>query len=331
MTYRRTLLRNTWASALVAATGTSWQMAHAQASAWPSKPVRIIVPYPAGGVTESITRLLAERLSPVLGQAVVVDNRAGAGGITGMDAVAKASDGHTLALAAISPLTLLPHLTHTPYDALADFAPVGTVMYSPVLLLATSAFSGKSFDDMIAQAKANPGKLSLATSGIGTVGNIMLEQIKRKAGVDILHVPYKGGGGQLLTDAVGGHFDLFTANPSGNLAGLVAQGKVRILAVTGPTRLPHLPDIPTLQELGHPLANLTSLFGVFAPASMPAEQVQRLNAEINKILAQKEVQDRLSKVDNVASPSTPAQLAAVLKAESAANAKVIKDARIRID
>jgi tripartite-type tricarboxylate transporter receptor subunit TctC len=305
--------------------------AMAQGVAWPTKPVRLIVPYPAGGVTDAVSRLLAERLALALGQPFVVDNRAGAGGVTGMDAVAKATDGHMLALAAISPLTLLPHVMHVPYDPLKDFAPVATVMYSPVYLLATPAFTGKTFDDMLVQAKANPGKLSMATSGVGTVGNIMLEQIKRKAGVDIIHVPYKGGGGQIIGDAAGGHFDLFTTNPSANVDGLIAKGKLRILAVTGPTRLPGLPDVSTLAELGHPLANLTSLFGLFAPAKTPPEVLQRLNAEVNKILAQKEVQEKLTKLDNVVTTGTMAQFAATIKSESAANAKVVKDANIRME
>lgn len=305
--------------------------AMAQGAAWPTKPIRLIVPYPAGGVTDAVSRLLAERLALALGQPFVVDNRAGAGGVTGMDAVAKATDGHMLALAAISPLTLLPHVMHVPYDPLKDFAPVATVMYSPVYLLATPAFTGKTFDDMLMQAKANPGKLSMATSGVGTVGNIMLEQIKRKAGVDIIHVPYKGGGGQIVGDAAGGHFDLFTANPSPNVDALIAKGRLRILAVTGPARLPGLPDVLTLAELGHPLANLTSLFGLFAPAKTPPEVLVRLNAEINKILAQKDVQEKLTKLDNVVTTGTMAQFSATIKSESAANAKVVKDAGIRME
>ncbi len=305
--------------------------AMAQGAAWPTKPIRLIVPYPAGGVTDAVSRLLAERLAQALGQPFVVDNRAGAGGVTGMDAVAKATDGHMLALAAISPLTLLPHVMHVPYDPLKDFAPVATVMYSPVYLLATPAFTGKTFDDMLVQAKANPGKLSMATSGVGTVGNIMLEQIKRKAGVDIIHVPYKGGGGQIVGDAAGGHFDLFTANPSPNVDALIAKGRLRILAVTGPARLPGLPDVLTLAELGHPLANLTSLFGLFAPAKTPPEVLVRLNAEINKILAQKDVQEKLTKLDNVVTTGTMAQFSATIKSESAANAKVVKDAGIRME
>lgn len=331
------MIRRRHALSLLSQSSLLWALGHAgQAMAaglgdWPSKPVRLIVPYPAGGVVDAVARPLAERLAAVLGQSVIVDNRAGAGGVSGMDAVAKATDGHMLALAAISPLTLLPHMMTVPYNALTDFAPVGTVMYSPVFVLGTPAFSGKTFEDMLAQARARPGKLSLATSGVGTVGNIMLEQIKRKAGVDIIHVPYKGGGGQLLGDAAGGHFDLFTANPSPNLNGLITQGKVRILAVTGPARLAHLPDVPTLAELDQPLANLTSLFGLFAPSKTSPERVQWLNGELNKILAQPDIRDKLAKLDNIVSTGTPAQLAATIKAESAANARIIADAKIRAD
>jgi len=305
--------------------------ATAQGAAWPTKPIRLIVPYPAGGVTDAVARLLAERLALALGQPFIVDNRAGAGGVTGMDAVAKATDGHILALAAVSPLTLLPHLMHVPYDPLKDFAPVASVMYSPVYVLATPAFTGKTFEDMLIQAKANPGKLSMATSGVGTVGNIMLEQIKRKAGVDIIHVPYKGGGGQIVGDAAGGHFDLFTANPSSNVDALIAKGRLRILAVTGPARFPGLPNVPTLAELGHPLANLTSLFGLFAPVKTPSEVLVRLNAEVNKLLAQKDVQEKLTKLDNVVAAGTMAQFAATIKSESAANAKVVTDAGIKME
>jgi len=316
-----------------AVVGAPWAgRARAQASdAWPSKALRLIVPYPSGGVTDAAARLLAERLALALGKPMVVDNRAGAGGILGMDALSKSSDGHTLALSAISPLSLLPHLAPVPFDPQKDFTPVGSLMYSPVYVLATSAFSGYRFEDVISQSKASPGKLSLATSGIGSVGHLMLEHIKRKAGVEVVHIPYRGGGSQVIADAVSGQFELFTSNPSPHLNGFIAQGKLRVLAVTGPGRLSTAPERPTLAELGIPLANLTSLFGVFASSKMPADHVERVNVALNKVCASKEFQERLTRLDNVVQAGSAASFAATIQSESQANAKIIKDAGIRLE
>jgi tripartite-type tricarboxylate transporter receptor subunit TctC len=304
-------------------------LARAQAH-WPNRPVRIVVPYPAGGVNDVVARMLAERLRPLLGQPVVVDNRAGAGGTIGMDAVAKENDGHTLAFAAISPLTLNPHIMKVQYDPMKDFVAVASVMYSPVYVLATPRFKGRSFNDAITAAKAAPGKVSMASSGYGTLGHIMIEQIRRKSGADITHVPYKGGS-QLVTDAAGGQFDLFVANPFAAINGLIDDGKLRVLAVTGPRRLPNMAQVPTLAELGYPEANLTSLFGFYAPASTPPEVVRKLNADINKVLADKETQEQLRKLDNVVSLGTPQQFAAVIEKEHAANARVVKEANIKAE
>jgi tripartite-type tricarboxylate transporter receptor subunit TctC len=303
--------------------------ASAQA-AWPNRPLKIVVPYPAGGVNDAVARMLAEELRPLLGQPVVVDNRAGAGGTIGMDAVAKADDGHTLAFAAISPLTLNPHLMKVQYDPIKDFVPVASVMYSPVYVMATPRFKGKSFNDAIAAAKAQPGKVSIASSGYGTLGHIMIEQIRRKSGADLTHVPYKGGS-QLITDAAGGQFDLFVANPFASINNLIDEGKLRVLAVTGPRRLPNLPQVPTLAELGYPEANLTSLFGFYAPAGTPPDVVRRLNADINKVLAEKNTQERLRKLDNVVSSGTPRQFAAVIEREHSANARLVKEANIKAE
>ena len=304
-------------------------LARAQAN-WPTGPVRIIVPYPAGGVNDAVTRMLADRLRAVLGQPVVVDNRAGAGGTIGMDAVAKADDGHTLAFAAISPLTLNPHLMKLQYDPLKDFAAVAPVMYSPVYVMATPRFQGASFQDAIAQARASPGKVSIASSGYGTLGHIMIEQIRRKSGADLTHVPYKGGS-QLITDAGGGQFDLLVANPFAPVNNLISERKLRVLAVTGPRRLPQLPNVATLAELGYPEANLTSVFGFYAPASMPAATVQRLNAEINKLLATEEVRERLRRMDNVPSPGTPQEFQSLIAREHAANARIVREANIKAE
>lgn len=326
MTSRRNALET--GLAVLAATVLSGG-ARAQA-AWPTRPVKIIVPYPAGGVNDAVARMLAERLRPLLGQPIVVDNRGGAGGTIGMDTVAKSDDGHTLAFAAISPLTLNPHVMKVPYDALKDFVPVASVMYSPVYVLATPRFKGASFADAITMAKARPGKVTFASSGYGTLGHIMIEQIRRKSGADFTHVPYKGGS-QLISDAAGGQFDLFVANPFAGINSLIDAGKLRVLAVTGPRRLPTMPQVPTLAELGYPEANLTSVFGFFAPASIKPEAVRRLNAEVNKVLAEPAVQEQLRKLDDVVSPGTPQQFAALVDREYAANARIVKEANIKAE
>jgi tripartite-type tricarboxylate transporter receptor subunit TctC len=300
----------------------------ASAQTFPSRPLRIIVVYPPGGTSDVVARLLAEKLSPRLGQQVLVENRGGAGGAIGMDAMAKsAPDGHTLAFSAISPLTLLPHVGKLPYDALKDIAPVASVMVSPVYLLATPAFAGKDFADLVAQAKAKPGALRAGTSGIATLGHLMVEQL-RIAGLDLTHVPYKGGG-QVITDAAGGQFELFTANPSPGVNAMLQQGKFRILAVAAPKRLAALPGVPTLTELGYPDSNYSSHFGVFAPGKTPEAVLRRLNADINAVLAAPDVVERLTRLDNVPAPDGIEPFAQAMRREYEANARVVAKAGIR--
>jgi tripartite-type tricarboxylate transporter receptor subunit TctC len=305
------------------------QVARAQGH-WPARPLKIIVPYPAGGVNDVVARMLSEHLRPLLGQAIVVENRAGAGGTIGMEAVAKAHDEHTLAFAAISPLTLNPHFMMVRYDPLVDFAPVASVMYSPVYLMATPRFKGTTFSDAIGMARAAPGQVTIASSGYGTLGHVMIEQIRRKSGADLTHVPYRGGT-QLITDAAGGQFDLFVANPFAPIDSLIADGKLRVLAVTGPRRLTAMPDVPTLAELGYPEANLTSLFGFYAPASMPVDNVQRFNAAVNRVLAEKVVREQLRKLDDVVSTGSPQQFAATIAKEFAANEQIVREAHIKAE
>lgn len=305
-------------------------LAHGTVARAQSRPIRVIVVYPTGGPADSAARQIAERLVPALGQPVIVENRGGAGGAIGIDAVAKAPpDGLTLGFSALSPLTLAPHVNRVPYDPLKDVVAVARVMYSPVYLLATPAFEGAGFADLVAQARARPGRLNFATSGVASVGHLMLEALRR-AGIDCNHVPYKGGG-QILTDAAGGQFELLTANPSPTLNAMVAQGRLRVLAVAAPNRLHAVPDKPTLAELGHPAANLTSVFGFFAPAGTRPEAVARLNAEINAVLAAKDMHERLARIDNVVSTATPEQFAAQVAAEHAANARLVREAGIRAE
>lgn len=296
---------------------------------WPSRPVRIVVAYPAGGVSDTVARLLADKLAGPLGQPLIVENRAGASGTIGMDAVAKAAaDGHTLGFSTISPLVLSPHLGKVPYDPARDIAPVTSVMYSPVLLAGTSASDAKTFGELLAAARARPGAIRWATSGPASLGHIMLEQLQSGAKVQFTHVPYKGGG-QQITDALGGQFELLSVNTSPALMQHVKAGKLRPLAVGAPSRLEALPDVPTLGELGHPAANLTSVFGIFAPAGVPQPVLDRLNAEINKALAQPDVRAKLVGSDNVPTGGSAADFARQIAAESANNARIIKAAGIK--
>jgi len=318
---------------VIAASLATLSISHAQTQNqnWPTKPIKIIVPYPTAGVSDTIVRMLAERLTSVLGQPVLVENRAGAGGTLGMDMVARAApDGYTLGFAAISPLTLNPHVMKVPYDAMKDFAPIGSAMYSPIYLLATPKFAGKTFEDVIALSRTKPGSITVATSGYGTVGHIMLEQLNKKAGITLTHIPYKGGA-QISTDALGGQFDLMFANPYANLNALIEQGKLNPLVVGSPARLANLPQMRTFGELGYPEVNLTSLFGFFAPGATPVEIINKLNTEINKVLNEPETQARVKKTENLVITSTPAEFSATIKQEFAANARIVKEADIKAE
>jgi len=320
---RRTTTRLLAAAALCAASG-----AHAQTV---PRTVRLIVAYPAGGVSDVVARALGDRLATQLGATVIVDNRAGASGAIGMDAVAKAApDGATLGFSAISPLVLSPHLGRLPFDPLKDIVPVASVMYSPVLLVATPASKAKDFRALIAEAKAQPGAVRWATSGPASLGHIVLEQVRAAAGVDITHVPYKGGG-QQLNDALSGQFEILSTNASPTLSAHIQSGKLRPLAAGAPARLESLPQVPTLAELGYSAANIHSLFGVFAPAGTPAALVAKYNAEINKALASPELRAKLTATDNVPAPGTPAAFAKEIASEFESNGRIVKAAGIKAD
>ena len=317
---------------LALACASAFAVASAFAQTPPGALMRIIVAYPTGGPSDAVARALAEKLSAQLGTQVIIENRAGAGGSVGIDAMAKsAPDGLTLAFAAVSPITLNPHInSKLGYDPFRDVAAVAVVMISPVYVLATSAFSGKTFADVIAQAKAQPGALRLASSGVATVGHVMLEQIKLKAGIDITHIPYKGGG-QAITDAAGGQFELLLANPSPALTGQIASGRLRLLAIAAPQRLASYANVPTLAELGYAAANLSSTFGIFAPGKTPAATLTRLNAAINKALEQPDVRERLIRLENLPAAMSAAEFAQLLRSEYDANALIVRSANIRAE
>ncbi len=331
---RRRALSLLGASAALAAAAGLPARASAQGAgtAWPgSRPLRIVVAYPAGGVSDVVARALADRLATQLGSPVIVENKAGAGGAIAMDMVAKApADGYTLGFSSVSPLVLSPHLGRLPYDAVRDIAPVASVMVSPVLLLATPACTARDFPALVAQAKARPGDIRWATSGLASLGHIMLEQIMLGTQAKITHVPYKGGG-QQLTDALSGQFEVLSTNAGPAVAQQIQAGKLRPLAVGAPQRVDGMPATPTLAELGLPAANLSSQFGLFAPGRLPAALLERLNAEVNKALAAPDLRNRLLNTGNVPTGGGAADFAREIAQESQANANIIRAANIRLD
>lgn len=303
----------------------------AAAQVFPTRAVRIVVPYPAGGVADAVARAIGEKLSAQIGVPVLVENKAGASGTIGMDAVAKAQpDGHTLAFSAISPLVLSPHLGKVPYDPEQDLTPVASVMYSPVLLLATPASGAKDFRDLMGGAKDRPGSVRWATSGPASLGHLMLEQLHAVSRVNIVHVPYKGGG-QQLTDALSGQFEVLSTNAGPAISEHIKAGRLRPLAVGAPARLPTLPGVPTLAELGYPAANLSSQFGFFAPGALPPRLLDRLNAEVNTAMEAPDIRNRLLATGNVPTGGTAAAFAKQIAAESQANLRIIRAVGIKAD
>ncbi len=293
-----------------------------------SQAMTIVVPYGAGGIVDNTARAFAQKLAAELGRPVVVENRGGAGGMIGMNTVARAHDENTLAFTAVSPVTLSPHVMKTLYDPLKDLAPVAAVMYSPVYLVGGPKFTGKTFQDMLSQAKADPGGLSLATAGVGSLGHLMLEQINGQADVRITHVPYKGMA-QMVPDALGGQFTLMLVNASGPINALIDEGKLTLLAVGSPARLPARPGTPTLAELGYPMANMTSTFGFFAPATTSPDFRKRMNGLINRIAAMPDISKPLTDALNIMSPGTVEQFSAQVQKEYADNGQIVKRANIR--
>lgn len=328
MTHAHGLSRRDGLAAIVgSAVWPSWS----QSPAWPAKPIKLTVAYPPGGVSDMVARALAEQLSTRLGVPVLVDNRAGAGGSLAVNAVAKsAPDGYSLVFTALSPLTLSPHLGNLPYDAVKDLAPVASVMYSPVLIAATPALAQGDFKALLARAKQQPDALRWATSGSGSLGHLMLENIRSSAQVRITHVPYKGGG-QQITDALSGQFEVLSTNASGVVLQHIKEGRLRALAVGAAARLDALPGVPTLAELGFAAANFSSRFGIFAPAGVPSAIIEKFHAQINAVLALPALRERLMAAECVAAPASVADFAKAVSSEYKHMGSIVREAKIQAD
>ena len=303
----------------------------ALAQAYPTKPVTIIVPFAAGGTTDILARIIGQALTAELGQSVVVDNRAGAGGNIGGQAAAKATpDGHTLFMGTVGTHAINASLyKKMPFDPVKDFAPLTRVANVPNLLVANPAQPYKSVKDLIAYAKANPGKVNFGSSGNGSSIHLSGELFKSLAKVDMQHVPYKGSA-PAVTDLLGNQIGIMFDNMPSAIQH-VRSGKLAPLAVTTAKRSPELPNVPTIAEAGVPGYEATSWFGMFAPAGTPAPVLAKLNAAIVKVLAQPDVKKKINEQGAEVYSETPEQFAAFIQAESVKWGKVVKESGASLD
>jgi tripartite-type tricarboxylate transporter receptor subunit TctC len=305
-------------------------VAPACAQAFPAKPVKIVVPFPPGGAVDTVARVVGQKMSEQMGQPVVVDNRPGASANLGADVVAKSPpDGYTILLGANGLATNASLFANLAFDALKDFAPIGRVGYAPVALVVPADSPLKSMQDLVAAAKARPGSLTYASAGNGSSNHLAGELFKSAAGIDALHVPYKGGA-PALTDLLGGRISYMLLNPVEVLPHVKAQ-KLRALGVASDKRLAILADVPTMSEAGLAGFEASVWWGFVAPAKTPRDAIARLNAELNKALADPGVREKLGELGVVFTPGTPEQFGAFLAAETEKWAKVIKAAKITAD
>ncbi|MGZ5182412.1 MAG: Bug family tripartite tricarboxylate transporter substrate binding protein [Ramlibacter sp.] len=291
-------------------------------AAWPDRPVKIVVPWAAGGATDQIARMLSQPLSQALGVAVVVENKGGAGGVIGTQAFVKEKpDGYTLLLATSSTNAAAPHLyAKLGFDPIADFTPVTTLCAIPNVMVVPAKSPWNSLKDLVVAAKQSPGRYTYGSAGIGGSQHLAGAQFKTAAGVDIRHVPYKGSG-PAAQDLIAGHIDMMI--DTGSL-GSIRGGLLRPLAVASEKRLPALPNVPTFAEAGTPMV-ASAWYGLMLPAHAPADVVARLNAEVNRILRTPEIRDRLVGMGAEVWGSTPAEFAKFNAAEISRYEAIVRD------
>ena len=301
------------------------------AQAFPAKPARIVVPFPAGGPLDTTARAIAQKLSEAWGQSVVVENKPGAGGNIGADLVAKSpADGYTVVMGALSTHAVNPSLyAKMPYDAQRDFVPITLVAITPNVLVVNPTLPVHSVKELIAYAKANPGKLSFGSGSNGSAGHLAGELFKVDAGVDMVHIPFKGGAPATQALLAGDTQLMFD-----NLANAMPQvkaGKLRALAVTTAQRSKLAPELPTMAEAGLPGFDISTWFGLLAPAGTPPEVVARWNADVTRILSAPDMRERLAGQGAEAAPTTPAAFAQFIAAELAKYARIVKASGAKVD
>ena len=299
-------------------------------TAYPEKPIRIVVAYPPGSQVDTVARMLGQKLAEVFGKPVVIDNAAGAAGGIGTDRVAKATpDGYTLGILAPGPLVVNPSLYRLAYDPVRDFAPVSQIVATPNMLVVHNTVPAKSFNELLALAKAQPGVLSYASGGAGITNHMAAELLKSAAGLDIRHIPYKGVAAA-IPDLMGGRVTMMFG-PVALLLPLSREGKLRALAVTSLKRTAVVPEVPTIAESGYPGFEVTVWTGLLAPAKTPVPIIRKLHVEVVKTLAISDLRAKFADLGLDVIGNSPDEFAAVIRSEIPKWAKVIKDAGIKAD
>jgi tripartite-type tricarboxylate transporter receptor subunit TctC len=302
----------------------------AMAQAWPSKPITLIVPFPAGGTTDVLARALADKLTQSLGQTVIVESKPGAGATLGADYVAKSKpDGYTLLVGAVHHTIASSVYKKLPYDFQKDFAPITTIALVPNVLVVNAGTPAKNVAELVAMVKAKPGQYNYGSNGNGTAQHLIGTQFENATGTDLVHIPYKGSG-PLATDLLGGQITM-TFDTVTPVLQHIRSGKLRALAVTTAKRSSALPDVPTLDEAGLKGFNIGTWFGVLAPAATPKDIVARLNTEMVKVIQSPEFRKRMDEIGAEPVGNSADQMALQIKGETEKFAKLVKDAKVTIE
>ena len=304
--------------------------AAAQAPAYPSKPIRLVVPFPPGAGTDTVARFVAQKLGDAMKATIVVDNKTGAGGAIGAAEVAKAEpDGYTLLFVAGPFTTVAAASKNAAYDPVRQFAPVAPIAVSPLVFVVNPDVPAKTMREFIALAKREPGKLNYGSAGPGSINHLALELMNARAGTIVVHIPYKGIA-PATQDLLSGQIQAMTGTISATLP-YIAEKKVRALAVTGARRAPLLPEVPSWQEEGVPDANVINYWGIVAPAGTPSAVIAKLNAEVNRVLAQPEVKERLAREGAEIVDGPPERLGNIVQTDLEGWKKLIVDARLSLE
>ena len=300
------------------------------AQSWPAKPIRLIVGYTTGGAVDAMARPLIAKMAPLLGQQLILEYRPGANATIGAQVTANSPpDGYTLHIIDAGPMTIVPQVSRVGYDPLASFTPIGLICAGGTAIVAHPAFPANSLHDLVRLAKANPGKISYGTSGVAGAGHMAAELLQLAAQLRMVHIVYKGGG-PAMTDLLGGHVPVLFAS-MGTAVPHIKSGKIKGLAVTSTARVPAIPDVPTVAELGFPGFEALVWFGLVGPAKLPAEITAKANEALNKALDDASVADAIRNIGYEPSPMSPAQFSALIRGDLNKWRRVVAEANIKVE